>query len=71
MSGARAQTAMARSVTHAGAGIGNTRGMNQARSTVSVVGAGHVGAAVANALVLLRVCNRVLLYDRDPALAEG
>ena len=45
--------------------------MNQARSTVSVVGAGHVGATVANALVLLRVCDRVVLYDRDPALAEG
>lgn len=45
--------------------------MNQARSTVSVVGAGHVGATVANALVLLRVCDRVVLYDRDLALAEG
>jgi L-lactate dehydrogenase len=45
--------------------------MNQTRSTVSVVGAGHVGSTVANALVLLRVCDRVLLYDRDPTLAEG
>jgi L-lactate dehydrogenase len=45
--------------------------MNQGRSTVSVVGAGHVGSAVANALVLLRVCDRVVIYDRDPALAEG
>jgi L-lactate dehydrogenase len=26
---------------------------------------------VANALVLLRVCDQVRLYDRDPALAEG
>jgi L-lactate dehydrogenase len=50
---------------------GHTRGMDGARSTVSVVGAGHVGSAVANALVLLRVCDRVVLYDRDPALAEG
>jgi L-lactate dehydrogenase len=49
----------------------HTRCMNQARSTVSVVGAGHVGAAVANALVLLRVCDQVVLHDRDPALAEG
>ena len=38
---------------------------------VSVVGAGHVGAAVANALVLLRACDRVLLFDRDLARAEG
>jgi L-lactate dehydrogenase len=45
--------------------------MNQTRSTVSVVGAGRVGSAVANALVLLRVCDRVVLYDRDLALAEG
>jgi L-lactate dehydrogenase len=45
--------------------------MNQMRSTVAVVGAGHVGAAVANALVLLRVCDQVVLYDRDLALAEG
>ena len=41
------------------------------RSTVAVVGAGHVGSAVANALVLLRVCDQVVLYDRDLALAEG
>jgi len=45
--------------------------MSQAGSTVSVVGAGHVGATVANALVLLRVCDQVVLHDRDPALAEG
>src|ERR1700761_9108072 len=45
--------------------------MNQARSTVAVVGAGRVGSAVANALVLLRVCDRVVIYDRDLALAEG
>lgn len=38
---------------------------------MSVVGAGHVGSAVANALVLLRVCDQVLLHDRDLALAEG
>jgi L-lactate dehydrogenase len=42
-----------------------------AGSQVSVVGAGHVGAAVANALVLLRVCDRVVLFDRDSARAEG
>jgi L-lactate dehydrogenase len=45
--------------------------MNDRKSTVSVVGAGHVGSAVANALVLLRVCDRVVLYDRDLSLAEG
>ena len=45
--------------------------MNQMRSTAAVVGAGHVGSAVANALVLLRVCDQVVLYDRDLALAEG
>jgi L-lactate dehydrogenase len=45
--------------------------MSQARSTVAVVGAGRVGSAVANALVLLRVCDRVVVYDRDLALAEG
>jgi L-lactate dehydrogenase len=41
------------------------------RSKVSVVGAGHVGSAVANALVLLRVCDQVVLYDRNAAKAEG
>jgi L-lactate dehydrogenase len=45
--------------------------MNRLQWTVSVVGAGHVGSAVANALVLLRVCDQVRLYDRDLALAEG
>jgi L-lactate dehydrogenase len=42
-----------------------------AGSQVSVVGAGHVGSAVANALVLLRACDRVVLFDRDSARAEG
>jgi L-lactate dehydrogenase len=42
-----------------------------APSTVSVVGAGHVGAAVANALVLQRACDRVVLFDRNSARAEG
>ena len=49
----------------------HTRCMNHARWKVSVVGAGHVGSAVANALVLLRVCDLVVLYDRDLARAEG
>jgi L-lactate dehydrogenase len=40
-------------------------------STVSVIGAGHVGSAVANALVLLRACDRVVLFDRNLARAEG
>jgi L-lactate dehydrogenase len=42
-----------------------------AGSTVSVVGAGHVGSAVANALVLLRSCDRVVLFDRDSRRADG
>jgi L-lactate dehydrogenase len=42
-----------------------------AGSQVSVVGAGHVGSAVANALVLLRACDRVVLFDRDSGRAEG
>jgi L-lactate dehydrogenase len=42
-----------------------------AGSQVSVVGAGHVGSAVANALVLLRACDRVVLFDRNSARAEG
>jgi L-lactate dehydrogenase len=45
--------------------------MDKARSKVSVIGAGHVGSAVANALVLLRVCDQVVLYDSDLARAEG
>ncbi len=45
--------------------------MDGGRSKVSVIGAGHVGAAVANALVLLRVCDLVMLYDSDLARAEG
>jgi L-lactate dehydrogenase len=40
-------------------------------SEVAVIGAGHVGAAVANALVLLRTCDVVTIYDRDAARAEG
>ena len=38
---------------------------------MSVVGAGRVGSAVANALVLLRACDRVVLFDRNSARAEG
>ena len=45
--------------------------MSRARSKVSVLGAGRVGSAVANALVLLRVCDLVVLYDHDLAHAEG
>ena len=40
-------------------------------SKVADIGAGHVGAAVANALVLLRTCDVVVLSDRDEARAEG
>ena len=38
---------------------------------VAVIGAGHVGAATVNALVLLGVADRVVLYDRDITRAEG
>lgn len=41
------------------------------KSKVGVVGAGNVGAAVANALVLLRKCITVVLYDRTLSKAEG
>jgi L-lactate dehydrogenase len=39
--------------------------------TVGVLGAGHVGAAVANALVLLGACRRVVLFDRKLERAEA
>jgi L-lactate dehydrogenase len=41
--------------------------------TVGVLGAGHVGSAVANALVLLGACRRLVLFDRkiDQAEAEA
>ncbi len=39
--------------------------------TVGVLGAGHVGSAVTNALVLLRACRRVVLFDRDTRRAEA
>ena len=45
--------------------------MNIKTSKVAVVGAGNVGAAVANALVLLRKCVTVVLLDRNLAKAEG
>lgn len=40
-------------------------------SKVSVIGAGNVGAAVANALVLLRKSVTVVLFDRTLSKAEG
>jgi L-lactate dehydrogenase len=40
-------------------------------SKVAVIGAGNVGAAVAFALVLLRKCVTVVLYDRTLSKAEG
>ena len=39
--------------------------------TVGVLGAGHVGAAVTNALVLVGACRRVVLFDRHLQQAEG
>jgi L-lactate dehydrogenase len=38
---------------------------------VAVIGAGNVGAAVANSLVLLGVCDRTVLYDRRLDRAQG
>jgi lactate/malate dehydrogenase family protein/malate/lactate dehydrogenase-like protein len=43
----------------------------QRPSGVAVVGAGNVGAAVANALVLMETTDRVVLYDGQLARAEG
>jgi L-lactate dehydrogenase len=40
-------------------------------STVAIVGAGKVGAAVANDLAVLGACERVVLYNRGLAKAEG
>ena len=45
--------------------------MNSRASKVSVIGAGNVGAAVANALVLLNKCVTVVLFDRTLSKAEG
>lgn len=45
--------------------------MNSRTSKVAVIGAGNVGAAVANALVLLRRCVTVVLFDRTLSKAEG
>ena len=38
---------------------------------MAIVGAGHVGAATLNALVLLGAADQVVLYDRHLARAEG
>ncbi len=40
-------------------------------STAAVLGAGHVGAAVAHTLILRRIAERVVLFDRHRARAEG
>ncbi|HYX13240.1 MAG TPA: 3-hydroxyacyl-CoA dehydrogenase NAD-binding domain-containing protein, partial [Nostoc sp.] len=45
--------------------------MSSKTSKVGVIGAGNVGADVANALVLLRKCVRVVLFDRTLSKAEG
>lgn len=45
--------------------------MSSKTSKVSIIGAGNVGANVANALVLLRKCVRVVLFDRTLSKAEG
>ncbi|MEH2171810.1 hypothetical protein [Nostoc sp.] len=40
-------------------------------SKVGIIGAGNVGADVANALVLLGRCVRVVLFDRTLSKAGG
>jgi L-lactate dehydrogenase len=45
--------------------------MSSKTSKVGVIGAGNVGGDVANALVLLRKCVRVVLFDRTLSKAEG
>ncbi|MBE8986026.1 malate dehydrogenase [Nostoc sp. LEGE 12450] len=45
--------------------------MSRKTSKVGVIGAGNVGADVANALVLLRKCVTVVLFDRTLSKAEG
>nr|WP_292800662.1 hypothetical protein [Nostoc sp. NMS7] len=45
--------------------------MSSKTSKVGVIGAGNVSADVANALVLLRKCVRVVLFDRTLSKAEG
>ncbi|MEH2338271.1 L-lactate dehydrogenase [Nostoc sp.] len=45
--------------------------MSSKTSKIGVIGAGNVGADVANALVLLRKCVTVVLFDRTLSKAEG
>lgn len=45
--------------------------MRSKPSKVSIVGAGHVGAELAYALVLLRICHRVVLFDRTLSKAQA
>ncbi len=45
--------------------------MRSKPSKVGIVGAGHVGAEVAYALVLLRICNQVILFDRTLSKAQA
>src|SRR5918992_5499835 len=47
------------------------RGRAPVGSRVAVIGAGNVGAATLNALVLLGAADHVVLYDRDLSRAEG
>ncbi|MEH2262262.1 L-lactate dehydrogenase [Nostoc sp.] len=49
----------------------NRFGMSSKTSKVGVIGAGNVGANVANALVLLGKCVKVVLFDRTLSKAEG
>jgi len=45
--------------------------MRSKPSKVGIVGAGHVGAELAYALVLLRTCQQVVLFDRTLSKAQG
>lgn len=40
-------------------------------ASVAVVGAGHIGAAIAHTLVLQGIAERVILHDRQRVRAEG
>jgi pyruvate/2-oxoglutarate dehydrogenase complex dihydrolipoamide acyltransferase (E2) component len=50
---------------------GDRRVRSPAATRVAVVGAGHVGATFAYALLLSGIAAEIVLVDRDPARAEG
>lgn len=38
---------------------------------VSVIGAGNVGSAIANTMMLMQVCNNIIVYDKNLEVAQG